>query len=118
MPHQNSLDSSADPSSRSSRERRLNLRVLNAETGDGIPAVQVELHQDGRRVAAARSDKEGRAAFAQLKPGAYQVIQASYPKQMTGISAKPVVQVGKDGSLHLGSEPVREIRMLNFHLRH
>ncbi|GHU73960.1 hypothetical protein AGMMS49992_14110 [Clostridia bacterium] len=97
---------------------RLDLRVLNAETGAGIPKVQLDLYQDNRHIASAQSDNEGRAAFAPLSPGTYQVAQASYPKRMTGISAKPVVRLGENGSLHLGSERVDEIRMLNFPLRH
>ncbi|GHU67179.1 hypothetical protein FACS1894184_06560 [Clostridia bacterium] len=118
MSHNNPLGGVSDPQPRPSREQRLNLRVLNAETGEGIPAVQVELYQNKRRIATARSDNEGRAAFAPLDPGVYQVAQSSYPNKMTGISAKPIVKVDENGSLYLGSEPVDEVRILNFYLRH
>ncbi|MDR0395909.1 MAG: hypothetical protein LBH66_01240 [Oscillospiraceae bacterium] len=117
MTQPNPLSGSAIPPPRSSRGQRLDLRVLDAETGEGIPAVEVELYQNARRVAAARSDEEGRAAFAPIDPGIYQLVQASYPGGMTGISVKPIVIVGENGSLYLGSEPVDEIRILNFHLR-
>jgi hypothetical protein len=117
MPQPNPLGGSVNPKSGPSHEQQLSLRVLNAETGVGIPSVDVELYQNERRVATARSDEEGRAAFAPVNPGVYQVVQTSYPQRMTGISAKPIVKVGENGSLHLGSEPVNEVRMLNFYLR-
>jgi hypothetical protein len=93
------------------------LQILDAHTGKGLPKLLFSLYRDSKRSAAALSDAEGCFQFKGLVPGAYTMIQETYPTKRRGLSIQYAIRVDETGTARIGGEPACGFRLFNFERR-